>query len=202
MARILSIKLILLFTINIVSAQFISDHIDRTVPNNIHGQLNYSDMPLFSPDRFSFNQGFSMSMMSSGSKPTSVASYSNNVTYWASNNLKINANILLYAPTGIDKINNNFSPQLAYDAGITYKPSKNSYIHLNFQKLPKLGIVNGLNNLAQENDMNFTSPPIELCTDNAAMIAWAGCLRINRGLLNTLDVSAKARWPLKEVKAK
>ena len=102
MTRILSIKLILLFTINIVSAQFISDHIDRTVPNNIHGQLNYSDMPLFSPDRFSFNQGFSMSMMSSGSKPTSIASYSNNVTYWASNNLKINANILLYAPTGID----------------------------------------------------------------------------------------------------
>ena len=62
-------------------------------------------------------------------------------------------------------------------------------------------IVNGLNNLAQENDMNFTSPPIELCTDNAAMIAWAGCLRINKGLLNTLDVSAKARWPLEEVKA-
>ena len=114
MTRILSIKLILLFTINIVSAQFISDHIDRTVPNNIHGQLNYNDMPLFSPDRFSFNQGFSMSMMSSGSKPTSIASYSNNVTYWASNNLKINANILLYAPTGIDKINNNFSPHLAY----------------------------------------------------------------------------------------
>ena len=128
MTRILSIKLILLFTINIVSAQFISDHIDRTVPNNIHGQLNYSDMPLFSPDRFSFNQGFSMSMMSSGSKPTSIASYSNNVTYWASNNLKINANILLYAPTGIDKINNNFSPYLAYDAGITYKPV--SYTHL------------------------------------------------------------------------
>ena len=146
MTRILSIKLILLFIINIVSAQFISDQIDRTVPNNIHGQLDYSDMPLFSPDRFSFNQGFSMSMMSSGSKPTSIASYSNNVTYWASTNLKINANILLYAPTGIDKINNNFSPQLAYDAGITYKPSKNSYIHLNFQKLPKLGIVNGLKN--------------------------------------------------------
>ncbi len=62
-------------------------------------------------------------------------------------------------------------------------------------------IVNGLNNLAQENDMNFTSPPIELCTDNAAMIAWAGCLRVDKGLLNTLDVSAKARWPLEEVNA-
>ena len=156
MARILSFKLILLFTISIVSAQFISDHVDRTVPNNIHGQLNYSDMPLLSPDRFSFYQGFSMSMMSSGSKPTSIASYSNNVTYWASNNLKINANILLYAPTGIDKINNNFSPQLAYDAGITYKPSKNSYIHLNFQKLPKIGTVNGLNNRTFMNN-NFSN---------------------------------------------
>ena len=81
-----------------------------------------------------------MSMMSSGSKPTSIASYSNNITYWASNNLKINANILLYAPTGIDKINNNFSPQLAYDAGITYKPSKNSYIHLNFQNSQNLAL--------------------------------------------------------------
>ena len=99
-----------------------------------------------------------MSMMSSGSKPTSIASYSNNVTYWVINNLKKNANILLYAPTGIDKINNNFSPQLAYDAGITYKPSKNSYIHLNFQKLPKLGIVNGSNNrLFMNNHFNNSS---------------------------------------------
>ena len=55
-----------------------------------------------------------------------------------------NTTLDLYVLT--DNINNNFSPQLAYDAGITYKPSKNSYIHLNFQKLPKLGIVNGLNN--------------------------------------------------------
>ena len=120
MTRILSIKLILLFTINIVSAQFISDHIDRTVPNNIHGQLNYSDMPLFSPGRFSFNQGFSMSMMSSGSKPTSIASYSNNITYWASNNLKINANILMYAPAGIARINNNIIKQLAYDISLIH----------------------------------------------------------------------------------
>ena len=53
-----------------------------------------------------------------------------------------------------------------------------------------------LNNLALENDMNFFIIPIELCTDNAAMIAWAGCLRMIRRFLNSLDVSAKARWPL------
>ena len=51
-----------------------------------------------------------------------------------------------------------------------------------------------------DNDMNFSSPPIELCTDNAVMIAWAGCLRMSKGFLNSLDVSAKARWPLEEVK--
>ena len=39
----------------------------------------------------------------------------------------------------------NNGPQLALDAGITYKPTKNSYIQLNFQKLPKNGLLNGLN---------------------------------------------------------
>lgn len=39
----------------------------------------------------------------------------------------------------------NNRPQLALDAGITYKPTKNSYIQLNFQKLPKHGLFNGLN---------------------------------------------------------
>ncbi len=45
---------------------------------------------------------------------------------------------------------------------------------------------------------SFHAPPPALCTDNAAMIAWAGCLRLAAGLSDGLDVPAKARWPIAE----
>ena len=137
------ITIIILLHINIIHAQLLSDANDRMVPNNIHGQLDYSSMPIFSPERFSFKQGFSMSMASYGSMATSIASYSNNITYRASDNLKINANVLLYAPTSMTSPNLNSGPQLALDAGITYKTANNSYIHLNFQKMPNYGLMNG-----------------------------------------------------------
>jgi N6-L-threonylcarbamoyladenine synthase len=39
-------------------------------------------------------------------------------------------------------------------------------------------------------------PPPALCTDNAAMVAWAGAERLVRGWTDALDVPARARWPL------
>jgi N6-L-threonylcarbamoyladenine synthase len=39
-------------------------------------------------------------------------------------------------------------------------------------------------------------PPPELCSDNAAMVAWAGAERLVRGLTDGLDCKARARWPL------
>lgn len=40
------------------------------------------------------------------------------------------------------------------------------------------------------------APPLDLCGDNAAMVAWAGAERLARGHRDGLDVAARARWPL------
>jgi N6-L-threonylcarbamoyladenine synthase len=50
--------------------------------------------------------------------------------------------------------------------------------------------------VAAEHGTALVAPPPELCTDNGAMIAWAGCERLARGLTDTLDVAPRARWPL------
>ncbi|MEM9249353.1 MAG: tRNA (adenosine(37)-N6)-threonylcarbamoyltransferase complex transferase subunit TsaD [Pseudomonadota bacterium] len=44
--------------------------------------------------------------------------------------------------------------------------------------------------------VRFTAPPLGLCTDNAAMIAWAGIERARLGLWDGLDLQARPRWPL------
>jgi N6-L-threonylcarbamoyladenine synthase len=53
-----------------------------------------------------------------------------------------------------------------------------------------------LTELASAHGLPFVAPPLWLCTDNAAMIAWAGALRFEAGLTDALDAPARARWPL------
>ena len=53
-----------------------------------------------------------------------------------------------------------------------------------------------LTELAARHGLPFVAPPLWLCTDNAAMIGWAGALRFEAGLSDGLDAPARARWPL------
>ena len=57
-------------------------------------------------------------------------------------------------------------------------------------------IRTALQRLAGDQGRRFSVPPGWLCTDNAAMIAWAGAERFTRGLTDALDAPARARWPL------
>ncbi len=74
------------------------------------------------------------------------------------------------------------------------------------QALPALVVAGGvaanlkirerLGALAAEKGFALHAPPLKLCGDNAAMVAWAGVERLGRGMADGLDFVARPRWPL------
>jgi N6-L-threonylcarbamoyladenine synthase len=64
------------------------------------------------------------------------------------------------------------------------------------------GVRGALSALAESHGLPFIAPPLWLCTDNAAMIGWAGAERFALGLTDGMDVPARPRWPLDEAAEK
>ena len=57
-------------------------------------------------------------------------------------------------------------------------------------------IRGALQDVAAKAETTLIIPPPALCTDNGAMIAWAGAERLSIGLTDTMDAPPRARWPL------
>jgi len=57
-------------------------------------------------------------------------------------------------------------------------------------------IRSALEGICSDNNVAFIAPPLSLCTDNAAMIAWAGLERFRLGHTDGFALSARPRWPL------
>jgi len=62
-------------------------------------------------------------------------------------------------------------------------------------------ICKALREFCESRQLEFVAPPISLCTDNAAMIAWAGIEKLRQGAQDGLDFAARPRWPLQGDKA-
>lgn len=59
-------------------------------------------------------------------------------------------------------------------------------------------IRKNLEEFCTANNMTFHAPPIKLCTDNAAMIAWVGAEHLIHGV-EIKDLETRPRWPLEEI---
>ena len=94
---------------------------------------------------------------------------------------------------------------------ILYKKSKiafKEFIEMNESNKNKFVVAGGvaankrirevLTNLCEEEDFEAIFPPINLCGDNAAMIAMVGLEKFKLKQFNKLDYPAKPRWPLDE----
>ena len=110
----------------------------NSLPTNLNGELENSSS-IFNPHRININHSFSMSMHNINNQNTSVAGYTNNISYLFNENLIFNSNITLYKqnspyssknPGSLNQFN------LGYNLGLKYRASKNSFLEIKVQSFP------------------------------------------------------------------
>ena len=127
---------------NCAIAQLLIDKPVMALTSNLNGELDQlTHTGLFDPSRLNISHSFGISMISNRGTPNSITSLSNQLDYKISDNLQFDANIDLYMSNfttnhvgSLNKIN------VVYDAGITFKPTNNSFLKLQIQKLPNYQI--------------------------------------------------------------
>ncbi|EPX77382.1 tRNA (adenosine(37)-N6)-threonylcarbamoyltransferase complex transferase subunit TsaD [Litoreibacter arenae] len=106
-----------------------------------------------------------------------------------------------------DQANLSASFQAAVTDVLTEKTRRALTQYLTLEpKAPAIAVAGGvaanqairdsLSELAEQHGVRFTAPPLKLCTDNAAMIAWAGIEQYRLGLIDDMTLTARPRWPL------
>ena len=122
--------------------QFLVDKPIMALPSNLNGGVNQSTHAgLFDPSRLNISHSFGISMITNRGAPNSITSLNNQLDYKISDNIQFDANIGLYMSNfttnhigSLNKVN------VAYDAGITFKPTNNSFLKLQIQKSPNYQI--------------------------------------------------------------
>ena len=131
--------LVMISFVAILPAQFKSDLQIGEIPTNLNGELDSRpSLSFFDSERFDMSHGLSMTMISNGQNMYSLTGLTNRISYLVMDNLKVDANIILYKSQmpfqQQDKFRNLLD--IAYDAGVTYKPTENSFLEIRFQSLP------------------------------------------------------------------
>ena len=86
--------------------------------------------------------------------------------------------------------------KVAMQKFLTNKKNKENIFVIAGGVASNLSIRKNLSDLANEKKFITAFPPANLCSDNAAMIAWAGIERYKFNLIDNLRAPAKPRWPL------
>lgn len=124
---------------SLVFGQFISHLPSETLPTNLNGELNQNSINFFNSDRFNMNHGFSVSMMNLGGQSLSMASYTNQISYWAKDNLRLTANISLMQSRfpQLNQMNQNLqNADIGFGASLDYIMSDNAHFSIQFQNIP------------------------------------------------------------------